>query len=82
MWLFRKFVVIDVSSKKLWKIGLTNSVGFVVQKMLQWYFVKNSWNLDSLLKYRQYGNEILESSMLYNKANLKFRAVRWIEMGF
>ena len=38
--------------------------------------------MDSLLKYRQYGNEILESSMLYNKANLKFRAVRWIEMEF
>ena len=50
MWLFRKFVVIDVSSNKAWKIDLTNSIGFVVQKVLQWYFVKNSENLDSLLK--------------------------------
>ena len=33
--------VIVVSSKKLWKIGLTISIGFVVQKMLQWKF-KNS----------------------------------------
>ena len=63
MWLFSKLVVIVVSSNKLWKIVLTNSVALVVQKMLQWKFVKNSqkMNSPSLLKAQGCGNEDLES---------------------
>ena len=35
MWLSRKLVAIAVSSKKLWEIVLTNSIVFVVQKVLR-----------------------------------------------
>ena len=34
--IFQKLVVIVLSSNKLWKLGLTNSIEVVVQKMLQW----------------------------------------------
>ena len=35
MWIFRKLLVIVVSSNKPWKIGLTNSLVCADQKMLQ-----------------------------------------------
>ena len=65
MWLFGKLVVIVVSSNKLRKIVLTNSSALVVQKMLQWKFVKNSEkvNSPSLLKGQGCGNENLEVSI-------------------
>ena len=66
-----------VSSNKLWKKGLTNSLGFVVQKMLQLKFVKNSEKLNSpsLLKGQRYGNKILESSVI---SSLKLVKSTWL----
>ena len=65
MLLLRKLVITMVSSNQSQKIFLTNSVAPVVQKMLQWEFIKNSWKLNgpSLLKGQECGNEILESSI-------------------
>ena len=57
--------VIVVSSNEFSKLGLTNSTVYVIQKMLQWKIVKNSYELNSTshLKGQQCGNETLESTI-------------------
>ena len=39
MWLYKKLVVIVVSSNKIWKIALINSIAIAVQNILQWELV-------------------------------------------
>ena len=43
-WTFRKFIVIVVSSKKLWKICLTNSIVYFVQRIFHGGPMMWKWN--------------------------------------
>lgn len=73
MWLFRALVVIFVVySNKIRKIVLTNSIEFVVQKILEWQFFKNNWKL---IKGQWCGNEILENSKSLKKV-LKMDSIK------
>ena len=77
-------VVIVVSSNEFSKLGLTYSTVYVIQKMLQWKIVKNSYELNSTshLKGQQCGNETLESTITNSRkwTQSTYPWLKWLQM--
>ena len=61
--------LIVISSYKIWRVGQTNSVRFVAQKMLQWHFVKIFWSAKNV-------------AMKLWKVYLQYTFIKALENGF